>query len=177
VNDDNCQHPTQYGAIVLDTDAIDYAEVDPPLRRLIPLMNSQLWVKTYGCCAGHAHHGENPGPEHRFFIGLFVPAQNSEVNKLRVWLEEANRLNGPTGLRAEVEYVHKHALGQGNVDGWCAYRVVVIEMEGRDVSSKEQPFKRMIRSLEMAWEALWPRPKKKVPRQSRVNDSIVPRDR
>jgi hypothetical protein len=59
-------------------------------------------------------------------------------------------------LRAELEVVHKHPLGQGSVDGWCAYRVGIHKMEGRNIPAPQRVFTRMIRSLERAWEIFWP---------------------
>jgi hypothetical protein len=166
-----------YSGIVLEPDVIDYEEIDPPLQKLIRLINSQSWVKSYGCCAGPAHHDQDPGIEHQFFIGLFATDGVSEPSKLRFWLQEANRLNGPTGLFADLEYVQKHPLGQGSVDGWCAYRVGIHQRGGSDIPPAQQAFKRMIRSLETAWDIFSPltgqtlvppqgrQPKKRAPRQ------------
>jgi hypothetical protein len=71
---------------------------------------------------------------------------------LHSWLDEANRLNGPTGVRAEIESVHKHPFGQGCVDGWYAYRVLVQKISGRTIASLNQAHTRIVRCLEMAWE-------------------------
>jgi hypothetical protein len=145
-----------YGGIILHSHEIKYDRIDPPLRKLIFQINSQRWIRTYGCCAGHAHHGKDPGFEHQFFIGLFVKSDEVGISGLRSWLHEANRLNGSTGLRAEAESVHKHPLGQGSVEGWVAYRLTVHEVRKRDVPMAPQTYLRMIRSLEEAWGRLWP---------------------
>ena len=144
--------PPDYGGIFLDVHEIRYEKIDPPLRSLIRLINSQPWSRTYGCCAGHAHHGENSDPEHQFFMGFFVNHEDGGANRLRSWVEEANRLNGPTGLRVEVESVDKHPFGQGSVDGWYAYRITAHEIQGRMNLLPAQTYLRMIKSLEEAWE-------------------------
>ncbi|MGD8438406.1 MAG: hypothetical protein PVJ70_12195 [Syntrophobacterales bacterium] len=146
--------PPEYSGIFLEPEDIQYEEIDPPLSRLIRLINSESWVKTYGCCAGQAHHGESPDPEHQFFIGVFVNHEDGGANLLRSWVEEANRLNGPTGLRAEVESVDKHPFGQGSVDGWYAYRITAYEIKGRMNLLPEQVYLRMIKCLETAWETV-----------------------
>ncbi len=143
-----------YGGIFLDPVEIKYEEIDPPLRKLVRLVNSQPWIKTFGCCAGQAHHGENVSDEHRFFIGLFLDENTAGRDQLRLWLDEANRLNGSTGLRVELESVYKHPLGQGKVDGWGAYRVVTREIPRGRMALPAQTYLRMIRCLERAWERL-----------------------
>ena len=148
--------PPEYSGIFLEPDEIEYQEIDPPLRKLIGLINSLPWLRTYGCCAGSAYHGQDLGEEQRFFLGLFVEGEKNGINRLQSWLEEANRLNGPTGLRAEVESVHKHPFGQGSVDGWYAYRITTHVIRGRTYSSLSQAHLRMIKSLETALEKLWP---------------------
>ncbi len=145
-----------YGGITLDPHEISYEEIDPPLRSLIRLINSRPWIRTYGCCAGRAHHGEDPGDERRFFIGLFVQGDNAGISRVRSWVDEANRINGSTGLRTEAERVHKHPLGQGSVDGWVAYRLTSYQTRKRRVPVRPQAYLRMIRSLEAAWDRLWP---------------------
>ena len=148
--------PPEYGGIFLESDEIEYQEIDPPLRKLIGLINSQPWIRTYGCCAGQAHHLDHLNDENHFFLGLFVDDKLDGINRLQSWLEDANRLNGPTGLRAEVESVHKHPFGQGSVDGWYAYRITTHMTRSRAHSSLQQVHKRMINSLETALENLWP---------------------
>jgi len=147
--------PPDYSGIFLEPENIKYQEIDPPLRDLIRLISSESWVKTYGCCAGHAHHGEESGAEHQFFMGFFVNHEYGGADRLRSWVEEANRLNGPTGLRAEVESVDKHPFGQGSVDGWRAYRLAVQEIRVRHKPSRPQAYTRMIKCLELAWEKLY----------------------
>ncbi len=144
--------PPDYSGIFLEPEKIRYEEIDPPLINLIRLINSQSWVKTYGCCAGHAHHGEDSDAEHQFFMGFFVNGEYGGAKRLRSWVEEANRLNGPTGLRAEVESVDKHPFGQGSVDGWYAYRITAHEIQGRMNLLPAQTYLRMIKCLETAWE-------------------------
>ena len=144
--------PPEYSGIFLEPEDIQYEEIDPPLRNLIRLINSESWVKTYGCCAGHAHHGESPDPENQLFIGFFVNHEDGGANRLRSWVEEANRLNGSTGLRAHVESVDKHPFGQGSVDGWYAYRLAAHENPGRMNLLPAQAYLRMIKCLETAWE-------------------------
>ncbi len=146
--------PPDYSGIFLEPEDIKYEEIDPPLRNLVRLINSESWVKTYGCCAGQAQHGENPDPEHQFFMGFFVNHEDGGANRLRSWVEEANRLNGPTGLRAEVESVDKHPFGQGSVDGCYAYRLIAYEIQGRMNLLPEQIYLRMIKCLEKAWESV-----------------------
>jgi hypothetical protein len=148
--------PPDYSGIYLNPRQIDYEEVDPPLRSLIRLINSQPWIRTYGCCAGHAYHGKNPAARHHFFIGVFLRADHTGMGRLRSWLDEANRINGSTGLRTEAARVHKHPLGQGRVDGWVAYRLTVYERRKRKAPMRSQTYLRMIRSLEEAWARLWP---------------------
>ena len=148
--------PPDYGGIFLDVHEIRYEKIDPPLRSLIRLINSQPWSRTYGCCAGHAHHGEDPGDEHQFFIGLFVKGDCGGIRRLRSWVDEANRINGSTGLRAEVESVHKHPFGQGMIDGWSAYRLVLHEIRKGRIFGQPQTYLRMIRSFEEAYDRLWP---------------------
>ena len=144
--------PPDYSGIFLEPDDIKYEEIDPPLRNLIHLINSESWVKTYGCCAGHAHHEEDSDPEHQFFMGFFVNHEDGGAKRLRSWVEEANRLNGSTGLRAEVESVDKHPFGQGSVDGWYAYRITAYETQGGMNLLPAQTYLRMIKCLEKAWE-------------------------
>ena len=144
--------PPDYSGIFLEPEDIKYEEIDPPLRNLIRLINSESWIKTYGCCAGHAHHGEDLDPEHQFFMGFFVNHEDGGAKRLRSWVEEANRLNGPTGLRTELERVDKHPFGQGSVDGWNAYRIVAYETPGRMHLLPAQIYLRMIKCLETAWE-------------------------
>ena len=146
---------SEYGGMALEPHNIDYEDIDPPLRHLIRLINCQPWIRTYGCCAGHAHHGDEDSEKHKFFIGLFVNGEVADLNDLRFWLVEANGINGPTGLRAEVESVHKHPFGHGSVDGWYAYRVVVQESPGRKITSLIQSYARVVRCLEVAWDKLW----------------------
>ena len=146
--------PPDYSGIFLEPEDIRYEEIDPPLRNLIRLINSESWVKTYGCCDGQAHHGEDLDPEHQFFMGFFVNHEDGGANRLRSWIEEANRLNGPTGLRAEVERVDKHPFGQSSVDGWYAYRLKAYEIQGRMNLHLEQIYLRMIKCLETAWETV-----------------------
>ena len=150
--------PPEYGGIFLDAEKIEYEQIDPPLRNLIRLVNTQPWISTYGCCAGQAHHAEDRGGENRFFIGLFVRADTG-IGWLRSWVEEANRINGSTGLRTEMEYVHKHPFGQGPVDGWVAYRLTVKEIRKPETPMQPQTCLRMIRSLEAAWVRLRPAPR------------------
>ena len=148
----NKPEPPEYSGIFLEPEDIQYEEIDPPLRNLIRLLNSESWLKTYGCCAGHAHHGENSDPEHQFFMGFFVNHEDGGANRLRSWVEEANRLNGSTGLRAEVESVDKHPFGQGSVDGWYAYRIKAYEIQSGMNLLPAQTYLRMIKCLEKAWE-------------------------
>ena len=146
--------PPKYSGIFLEPEDIEYQEIDPPLRKLIGLINSQSWLRTYGCCAGQAHHLDHPGDENQFFLGLFVEGEKGGINRLQSWLEEANRLNGPTGLRAEAESVHQHPFGQGSVDGWNAYRITAHVIRGRAHSSPHEAHLRMVKSLETALENL-----------------------
>ena len=147
-------HDIDYGGIFLESHEIRYEEIDPPLRSLIRLINSQHWVRTYGCCAGHAHHGGAHGDRHQFFIGLFASIDPSALNRLKLWVDEANRINGSTGLRAVIESVPKHPMGQGSVDGWSAYRLVLYDIRNGKISLRPQTYLRMIRSLEMSWNTL-----------------------
>ena len=144
--------PPDYSGIFLEPEDIQYEEIDPPLRKLILRINSESWIKTYGCCAGPAHHGENSDPEHHFFMGFFVNHEDGGATRLRSWVEEANRLNGSTGLRTEVESVDKHPFGQGSVDGWYAYRLTAHEIPSRINLLPAQTYLRMIKCLETAWE-------------------------
>lgn len=146
--------PPDYSGIFLEPEDLQYEEIDPPLRSLVRRINSESWVKTYGCCAGQAHHGENPDPEHQFFMGFFIKHERGGANRLRSWLEEANRLNGPTGLRVEVESVDKHPFGQGSVNGWYAYRLTAREIPGRMNLLTAQTYLRMIKCLETAWKTV-----------------------
>jgi hypothetical protein len=144
--------PPDYSGIFLEPDSIRYQEIDPPLRNLIRFVNSQSWIRTYGCCAGPAHHGEDAGHEHQFFIGLFIDQASAGMTQVRLWLDEANRLNGSTGLRAEIEKVHKHPYGHGMVDGWSAYRITIYEVPRGKIALPPPAYLRMIRSLETAWQ-------------------------
>ena len=144
--------PPEYSGIFLEPEEIEYQEIDPPLRKLINLINSKSWLRTYGCCAGQSHHLDHPGDEKQFFLGLFVEGEKDGIDRLQSWLEEANRLNGPTGLRAEAESVHQHPFGQGSVDGWYAYRITANLIRGIAHSSPPQAHLRMIKSLETALE-------------------------
>ena len=146
--------PPDYSGIFLEPEDIQYEEIDPPLRNLIRLINAESWVRTYGCCAGQAHHGKDLDPEHQFFMGFFVKHEDGGAKRLRSWVEEANRLNGPTGLRAHVESVDKHPFGQGSVDGWYAYRITAYEIKGRMNLISEQVYLRMIKCLETVWETV-----------------------
>jgi hypothetical protein len=148
----NKPEPLDYSGIFLEPDSIRYQEIDPPLRNLIRFVNSQSWIRTYGCCAGPAHHGEDAGHEHEFFIGLFVDEASAAMTQVRLWLDEANRLNGPTGLRAAMVTVDKHPFGQGDVDGWHAYRITIYEVPRGKIALPPQAYLRMIRSLETAWQ-------------------------
>jgi hypothetical protein len=150
----NKPEPPDYSGIFLEPAAIRYQEIDPPLRNLIRLVNSQSWIRTYGCCAGPAHHGEDAGHEHKFFIGLFVDEASVGMTQVRLWLDEANRLNGSTGLRAEIERVHKHPYGQGMVDGCNAYRLTAHEIRKGNNPLPPQIYLRLIKCLEIAWEGL-----------------------
>lgn len=38
--------------MLLDPRRLNYEEIDPPVRELIRILNSQTWLRTYGCCAG-----------------------------------------------------------------------------------------------------------------------------
>jgi len=147
--------PPDYSGIFLDSDSIRYQEIDPPLRNLVRFVNSHSWISTYGCCAGPAHHGEDAGHEHRFFIGLFVDEASAGMTQVRLWLDEANRLNGSTGLRAEIEQVHKHPYGQGMVDGWNAYCVSAHEIRQGKNPLTPQIYLRLIKCLESAWEEVF----------------------
>jgi hypothetical protein len=144
--------PPDYSGIFLEPDKIRYQEIDPPLRNLIRLINSQSWIRTYGSCAGPAHHGEGAGHEHKFFIGLFVDEPFTGIKQVRLWLDEANRLNGSTGLRAEIEPVDKHPFGQGMVDGRDAYRLTADEIRQGSNPIPPQTYLRLIKCLESAWE-------------------------
>ena len=146
--------PPDYSGIFLEPKRIRYQEIDPPLRNLIRLVNRQSWIKTYGCCAGPAHHGEDAGHKHNFFIGLFVDEASAGITQVRLWLEEANRLNGPTGLRAEIDGLDKHPYGQGVVDGWKAYRLSACQVRQGDDPLPPQIYLRLIKCLEIAWNAL-----------------------
>jgi len=141
-----------YSGIFLEPDDICYQEIDRPLRKLIELINGQSWIRSYGCCAGQAHHGEDAALEHQFFIGLFVDETTDGVARLSRWLEESNRLNGPTGLAAEMTKVHKHAFGQGSVDGWGAYRITAHELRRGTVHVRSQTYLRLVKCLQTAWE-------------------------
>ena len=144
-----------YSGIFLEPDGIRYQEIDAPLRNLIRFMNSQTWIRTYGCCAGPAHHGEDTNHKHTFFIGLFVDEASPGIAQVRLWLDEANRLNGSTGLRAGIERVHKHPYGQGMVDGWNAYRLSAHQIRQGDNLLLPQVHLRLIKCLEIAWETLF----------------------
>ena len=143
--------PPDYSGIFLESEQIRYEDIDPPLSRLIRLINDKPWVKTYGCCAGPAHHRESSGHGHQFFIGLLVDEASAGTIKLRKWLDEANRINGSTGLRAEMEYLHKHPFGQGMVGGWSAYRVTAYEIRKSDTPLPPQTYLRLVKCLETAW--------------------------
>ena len=144
--------PPDYSGIFLEPDRIRYHEIDLPLRRLIRIVNGQSWIRTYGCCAGPAHHGEDAGHEHKFFIGLFVDEASAGINQLRLWLDKANRLNGSTGLRAEIVKVRKHPYGQGMVDGWDAYCVSAHEIRKGKNPLPPRTYLRLIKCLQSAWE-------------------------
>ena len=150
----NKPEPPDYSGIFLEPDSIRYREIDPPLRKLIRFVNSQSWIRTYGCCAGPAHHGEDAGHENQFFIGLFVNECSQGMTHLRLWLDETNRLNGPTGLRAAMVTVDKHPFGQGEVDGWNAYRLTAHEIRRGNDPLPPQIYLRLIKCLEMAWQEL-----------------------
>lgn len=150
----NKPEPPDYSGIFLEPDSIRYQEIDLPLRKLIRFVNSQSWIRTYGCCAGPAHHGEDAGHENQFFIGLFVEKTSAGMAQVRLWLDEANRLNGPTGLRAAMVTVDKHPFGQGEVDGWHAYRLTAHEIRKGNYPLPPKIYLRLIKCLEMAWEAL-----------------------
>ena len=141
-----------YSGIFLEPNEIDYQRIDSPLRTLVRLINSSLWARSYGCCAGPAHHGDDPDAEHRFFIGLFIDGDNGGFSHLQCWLDEANRLNGSIGLRADAERVERHPFGHGSVDGWHAFRVGALEIRGRRLPPRTQTYARLIRCLESAWK-------------------------
>jgi len=141
-----------YSGIFLQPDEIRYQEIDRPLRKLIELINAQPWLRSYGCCAGQGHHGEDAGIEHQFFIGLFVDETANGIAHLRRWLVQSNRLNGPTGLVAEITGVDKHPFGQGSVDGWGAYRITAHEVRGVTSHLRPQRYLRLIKCLETGWE-------------------------
>jgi len=147
--------PPDYSGMFLEPDRIRYQEIDAPLRNLIRFINSQTWIRTYGCCAGPAHHGKDANHKHTFFIGLFVDEASPGMTQLRLWLDEANRLNASTGLRAGIERVHKHPYGQGMVDGWDAYRVSAHEVRQGDNLLLSHIHLRLIKCLEIAWETLF----------------------
>ncbi|MFP3870399.1 MAG: hypothetical protein ACLFVT_05905 [Syntrophobacteria bacterium] len=142
------------GGIFLDPCQIDFEAIDPPLRRLVRLINSRSWARTYGCCAGPAYHGEDPGEKHQFYIGLFVRADSAGMRHLRSWLDEANRINGSTGVRAALKSVPRHPFGQDGVAGWYACRLAIDQVHGT-TPSQQQAFLRMIKSLKIAWDTLW----------------------
>ena len=139
-----------YRGIFLEPDKICYQEIDGPLRKLIELINGQSWLMSYGCCAGQAHHGTDAGLEHQFYLGLFVDETTDGVARLRRWLEEANRLNGPTGLVAEMTGVYQHPFGQGSVDGWASYRITA-HVRKDTVHASPQTYLRLIKCLQTAW--------------------------
>jgi hypothetical protein len=139
-----------YRGIFLEPDTLCYQEIDRPLRKLIELINAQSWLKSYGCCAGQAHHGKGAGLEHQFYIGLFVDETTDGIARLRQWLEESNRLNGPTGLVAEMTGVYKHPFGQGIVDGWAAYRITA-HVRKDTVHVGPHTYLRLIKCLQTAW--------------------------
>jgi hypothetical protein len=139
-----------YRGIFLEPDKICYQEIDRPLRKLIELINGQSWLTSYGCCAGQAHHGEDAGLEHQFYIGLFVDETTDGIAHLRQWLEESNRLNGPTGLEAEITGVYQHPFGQGSVDGWAAYRITA-RLRKDTLPAGPQTYLRLIKCLQTAW--------------------------
>lgn len=93
-------------------------------------------------------HWQDPDG-HPFFIGLFARGARAAA-RLQEWIEEANRLNGPTGLRLYLEPVERHPLGQGTVQGWNAYRIVAAPAGGKKARQEPQTFRRLIRSLESA---------------------------
>ena len=142
------------GGMFVEPHQIRYAEIDPPLRKLIRLINAESWIRTYGCCAGRAHHDDTSATERQFYIGLFVDGDSAGSKRLGSWLDEANRLNGPTGLSAGLERVYKHPFGQGSVDGWYAYQLAVHEVPGRQIPLQPQAYMRMIKCLELAWKEL-----------------------
>ncbi|MCG6918954.1 MAG: hypothetical protein LJE89_15585 [Deltaproteobacteria bacterium] len=144
--------PPDYSGIFLEPDKIRYQDIDPPLRNLIRFINSQSWIRTYGSCAGPAYHGEDAGHKHKFFIGLFVDEASAGIKQVHWWLDEANRLNGSTGLRAEIEQVDKHPFGQGMVDGWNAYRLAAKEIRRGNNPLPPRIYRRLIKCLESAWE-------------------------
>jgi hypothetical protein len=144
--------PPDYSGIFLEPDKIRYQDIDPPLRNLIRFINSQPWIRTYGCCAGPAHHGVDAGHENKFFIGLFLDEASAGMKQMHFWLDEANRLNGSTGLRAEIELVDKHPFGQGMVDGWDAYRLSAKQIRRGNNPPPPKIYLRLIKCLENAWE-------------------------
>jgi hypothetical protein len=144
--------PPDYSGIFLEPNRIRYQEIDPPLRNLIRSVNGQSWIRTYGCCAGPAHHEEDTLHQHKFFIGLFVDEASAGMTRVRLWLDEANRLNGSTGLRAEIERVDKHPYGQGMVDGRNAYCLTARQIRKGDNPLRPQIYLRLIKCLESAWE-------------------------
>ncbi|MEJ2427439.1 MAG: hypothetical protein P8075_00720 [Deltaproteobacteria bacterium] len=147
--------PPDYSGIFLEPNRIRYQEIDPPLRNLIRLVNCQSWIRTYGCCAGPAHHGEDAGPEHNFFIGLFVNEASVGIAQVRRWLDEANRFNGSTGLRAVIDEVDKHPYGQGMVHGCKAYRLTAHRIRQGADPLPPQIYLRLIKCLEIAWEKVF----------------------
>jgi hypothetical protein len=148
----NKAEPPDYSGIFLEPDRIRYQDIDSPLRNLIRWINSQSWIRTYGSCAGPAHHGEDAGHEHTFFIGLFVDEASAGMKRVRLWLDEANRLNGSTGLRAEIEPVDKHPFGQGMVDGWNAYRLTAEKIRRGNNPLPPRIYLRLIKCLESSWK-------------------------
>lgn len=147
--------PPDYSGIFLEPDKIRYQEIDPPLRNLIRFLNSQSWSRSYGCCGGPSHHGKDTDPAHELFIGLLVDEASGGMTQVRLWLDEANRLNGATGLRAEIERVRNHAFGSGMVDGWNAYRLTAYKIRKGNKPLPPKIYLRLIKCLEIAWESLF----------------------
>jgi hypothetical protein len=146
--------PDTISGMCLTRSEIDYREIDPPLRDLIHRINSQEWISTYGCCAGPAYHEKGADHTYPFYIALFVRDDPGSTERLRFWLDEGNRLNGSTGLRARLESVHQHPLGTGSVQGYSALRVVIHQIRKNPARPAQPAFLRLVRCLEKAWETV-----------------------
>ena len=142
-------------------DSIDYSLIDPQMRKLVRSINSSMWIKTVGCCAGRAEHSYG-----KFYLSLEVYSSEGLKEMLK-WLASAfeiamneiidcSQINviavpEPEMVVPTKENAFNNQRGALMGNGWFRFD---LRPTRTDVLSSKVALQGAIRVLELGWEAM-----------------------